>query len=87
VKVEITRHAAERLDRRRIALAWVEETLRCPEWTEADPGDPALMRAFRRIAAMENRVLRVVFSRPGADVYRVITAFFDRDALWDPQHG
>jgi hypothetical protein len=54
MNVGITRHAAPRTERRGLD----------PAWTEPDPGDPSLTRAFRRIAAMDHRVLRVVFSRP-----------------------
>jgi hypothetical protein len=80
VRIEVTRHAAERLAERGIPLSWVEDALRAPDWTEPDPGDPTLRRAYRRIAAMEHRVLRVVFFQAEPDLCRLITAFFDRDA-------
>ena len=84
MEVEITLHAARRMEQRGLDQAWVEETVRRPDWTEPDPVDPSLTRAFGRIAAMEGRVLRVVFSRPSAHVVRIVTAFLDRDARPEP---
>ena len=40
---------------------------------------PDATRAFRRIAAFGNRVLRVVYYDAGTE-YRIITVFFDRQA-------
>ena len=80
VRIEVTRHAAECLAERGIPVTWVEDVLRAPDWTEPDPGDPTLQRAFGRIPAMEQRVLRVVFFQAEPGVCRLITAFFDRDA-------
>ena len=84
MEVEITLHAARRMEQRGLDRAWIEDIVRRPDWT--DPGDPSLTRAFGRVAAMDGRVLRVVFSRPSAYAVRVVTAFFDRDASADRQN-
>ena len=50
-----------------------------PGFYRADPTQPGAIRAFRRIAAFGNRVLRVVYYDAGSE-YRIITVFFDRQA-------
>ena len=50
-----------------------------PDWTDPDPTDPDLTRAFGMVAEAENRILRVVFvDRAGERV--VVTVHFDRNA-------
>ena len=67
-----------------IALAWVEMTIQQPMHIEPCPRDPALVRAWRRIAQHGNRVLRVVYRPAGADAV-VVSVFFDRGAQrWLP---
>lgn len=39
---ELTEHARDALEKRRIALAWVERAFDEPEATEPDPVDPDL---------------------------------------------
>ena len=64
---------------RKLAQEWIAETIHSPAFTEPDPTQPGAIRAFRRIAAFGNRVLRVVYYDAGTE-YRVITVFFDRQA-------
>ena len=45
----LTEHARDALEKRRIALAWVERALDAPEATEADPMDPDLEHRLARI--------------------------------------
>jgi hypothetical protein len=76
-RVEFTQHALTVMAERRIAQEWVSRTLASPEWTESDPTNPGLKRAFRRIPEFGDRVLRVVYYESDAE-WRVVTEFFDR---------
>jgi uncharacterized protein DUF4258 len=74
---ELTEHARDALEKRRIELAWVEHALDAPEATEADPVDPDLEHRLARIPEWGNRVLRVIVNRTTTPL-RIVTAFFDR---------
>jgi hypothetical protein len=50
-----------------------------PDWTESDPNDPTLMRAFGAIGDADEKILRVVYGKD-KDTVRVVTAFFDTRA-------
>lgn len=65
------------LEKREIEIAWMEQVLDDPEWTEMDSSDPALENRLRRIAGFDNRVLRVIVKRSGALVV-IVTIYFDR---------
>ncbi len=81
MQIELTRHVAERMERRNLfSLIWIEQTVRNADRRETDPGDPELVRAYRAIPEMGNRILRVVFLPITPARCRVITAFFDREA-------
>jgi len=73
----LTEHARDALEKRQIAVAWVERVLARPEWTEPDPVDAALEHRLAAIPEFENRVLRVIVNTSAAPP-RVITAYFDR---------
>jgi hypothetical protein len=77
--IRLTQHATEMIEDRKIAEAWLEATIRMPDWTEPEPRDPAVTRSFRMFAELGDRVLKVVHRREDADIL-VITAYFDRDA-------
>ena len=77
--VRLTKHAAEAMQRRNIAIEWVEATLNAPDFTEADPRHPERIRSYKAIAAFGGRILRVVHRRDGRDMI-VITVHFDRSA-------
>ena len=64
---------------RGIAAEWVAATIAQPDHRQIDPSDPVLIRSFKSIDAMGDRVLRVVH-RPDGDDMLVVTAFFDRGA-------
>lgn len=72
-----TKHAEDMLVERDIDREWVEAAVNLPDFAEPDPSRPNVIRAFRKIAEHDNRVLRVVYAADG-DVLRVITIFFDR---------
>jgi hypothetical protein len=73
----LTQHARDALEKRQIAVVWVEQVLGCPEWTEPDPVDAALEHRLAAIPDFGNRVLRVIVNT-SATPPRVITAYFDR---------
>jgi len=73
----LTEHARDALEKRQIAVAWVERVLARPKWTEPDPVDAALEHRLAAIPEFENRVLRVIVNTSAAPP-RVITAYFDR---------
>jgi uncharacterized DUF497 family protein len=73
----LTQHARDALEKRQIAVAWLERVLARPEWTEPDPVDAALEHRLAAIPELGNRVLRVVVNT-SASPPRVITAYFDR---------
>lgn len=60
VASRLTAHASLMLQRRSIALEWVEDTLRMPASERSDERDRSLTLAFRRIPEAGNRWLRVV---------------------------
>lgn len=67
------------LRERELEPAWVARVLSDPEWTEPDPNDPELTRAFAAVAERGGRLLRVVYRDDGTTPF-VVTAFFDRGA-------
>lgn len=74
---ELTQHATKVLAERGIKVAWMERTLKEPEWAEADPNDPAIERRFRAIPEFGGRVLRVAVNI-SVEPIRVVSVFFDR---------
>jgi hypothetical protein len=84
VSLILTAHARQRMSLRAIDIAWVEAVITQPDWAAADPVDPALTRAWRRIPERGGRSLRVVFRPRGGDIV-VVTVVFDRGARrWVP---
>jgi hypothetical protein len=77
--IRLTRHAAEAMEIRSIALAWIEATLRSPDWSDIDPRYPDRHRSFKAIDDFGGRVLRVVYRLDGPDIV-VITVHPDRNA-------
>ena len=77
--IRLTKHAAEAMQARTIPIEWVEQTLARPDWTTTDPRHFDRMRAFKAIAELGGRVLRVVFRPDVADMV-VITVHPDRNA-------
>jgi hypothetical protein len=75
--IVFTRHAQRVVAERKLAAAWITEAIARPAFTEPDPAQPGAIRAYRRIAAFGNRVLRVVYYDARTE-YRFVTVFFDR---------
>ncbi|MDH4439656.1 MAG: DUF4258 domain-containing protein [Rhizobium sp.] len=72
-----TLHAETVISERQLDLAWIEKTVREPEWTEADHSGPPTERRYRRIPEREERILRVICLETATEI-RIITAFLDR---------
>ena len=72
-----TLHALDVMERRGIRLEWVERVVAAPEQRTRDPYDGAVERFFARIPEYDGRVLRVAVNTE-SDIWRVVTAFFDR---------
>jgi hypothetical protein len=77
--IVLSRHAQRVVSERRLAEEWIAEVIRNPAFTKPDPTQPGAIRAFGRVAAFGNRMLRVVYYDAGME-YRIITVFFDRRA-------
>jgi uncharacterized DUF497 family protein len=78
-----TVHARIKLSQRRISATWVEDTVRTPDWVEADRNDPTVERRFRAIPEFGNRILRVACVETETTI-RVISLMFDRTARRKP---
>ena len=78
ISTRLTAHAQLMMERRRIALEWVEETIRDPSSVRTDDRDGRLTLAFRRIHVSDGKWLRVVYRQEG-QICVVVTAFFDRN--------
>jgi hypothetical protein len=73
----LTEHARDALEKRSIALEWMESVLAYPELIEPDTVDPELEHRLGRVKEKGDRILRVIVNvkrRPR----RVVTVFFDR---------
>ena len=62
---------------RKIEPHWIDLTLTEPDRQQQDTIDPTVCHAWKRIEAMDNRVLRIVYNRTTSPI-RVISAYFDR---------
>ncbi|HTQ76297.1 MAG TPA: DUF4258 domain-containing protein [Burkholderiales bacterium] len=74
---ELTAHASVVIVERGIDPEWIEHTLAEPDRTESDRNDPAHTHALRRIAACDDRVLRVVYNA-SVSPPKIVTAYFDQ---------
>jgi Domain of unknown function (DUF4258) len=77
--IRLTRQAEEAIEKRNIALDWIDRTIAMPDFTAIDPGDPTLIRSFKAIGEAGGRILRVVHRAEGNDIV-IVTVHFDRDA-------
>jgi hypothetical protein len=77
--LRLTKYAEESVEKRNIALDWINRAIAAPDYSEADPNDPTLTRSFKAIDEAARRILRVVH-RPQGDDILVVTAHFDRSA-------
>jgi uncharacterized protein DUF4258 len=74
----LTKHAQEAVDKRKLAVEWIERTVAAADFRKPDP-DPALTRSFKAIREAGGRILRVVHRPQGNDIL-IVTVHFDRDA-------
>ncbi len=77
--LHFTVHAETVISERQLDRAWIERTVREPEWTEADPAGPPTERRYRRIPERDDRIVRVICLETTTEI-RIITAFLDRKA-------
>jgi hypothetical protein len=77
--IKLSKHTADEMARRGIAMPYIEDVIVAPAWSEPDQKDPSLTRSFKPIPAFGNRVLRVVHRPDGTDVF-IVTAHWDRGA-------
>jgi hypothetical protein len=77
--IRLTMHAQDMIEDRKIPVAWVEATITVPDYTQPDPLDAALTRAFRAIPEASGRILRVVYRQDGDETV-IVTTHFDRGA-------
>lgn len=77
--IHLTRHVRTVIAERDLDYAWVEQTVRHPEWALPDPHDPTVQRLYRSIEERGGRVLRVAAVETESEV-RILTAFLDRKA-------
>ena len=74
----LTAHAMMMMERRGIALNWVEDTMRTPSVVREDEKDKSLSLVFRQVPEADDKWLRVVY-RMEDQTHVVVTAFFDRN--------
>jgi len=74
---QLTQHAQDALEKRRIPRKWMEKALFSPEWTEPDSIDGDLEHRLAAIEEFQGRILRVIVN-VAVDPPRVITVYFDR---------
>jgi hypothetical protein len=77
LEYELSSHAVQRMQDRRIHQTWLDAALSEPDQLEQDQVDPTVTHAFKRIPEMDNRVLRVVYNAVRQPI-RVISLYFDR---------
>ena len=77
--IRLTRHVQTALAERNLDYAWVEQTVRYPEWTLPDPHDSTVQLLYRSIEERGGRILRVAVVETDDEV-RILTAFLDRKA-------
>jgi hypothetical protein len=65
--IVLSKHAQDMVDERKIDLQWIVDVLRNPVIEEPDPRHPGAVRAYARIAAFGNRMLRVVYYDSGTE--------------------
>jgi hypothetical protein len=74
---QLTKHAEDALEKRRIPREWMERVLFSPEWTEPDSLAAGVEHRLAPIAEFQGRILRVVVNA-AVEPARVITVYFDR---------
>ena len=73
----LSKHAEVSATEREIPLEWIRLTLEDPDRREADRREVGVELFYAKIAAYENRVLKVVVNVQ-VDPWRVMSVYFDR---------
>jgi hypothetical protein len=79
----LTHHVHMRMAKRQLPVAWVERTIRHPDWAEPEPLAPSVECRFRAIPEFDGPILRIACVETASDI-RIITVTFDRDARRKP---
>jgi len=74
MKYELTKHAQDVLENRKINLLWVQKSIKNP--SRVDNISDVETHYYSVIEEMENRCLKVVFN---PKTYKIITLYFDRN--------
>ena len=74
---ELTEHARDVLDERRISLRWMERVLATPALIQPSLTDSDLENRFGKIVEFDDRVLRVIVNTQVVPE-RVVSVYFDR---------
>lgn len=74
---EVTQHARDVLEERRISVAWMERVLANPVLIQPSLTDPGLENRFGKIVEFGDRALRVVVNTQVV-LERVVSVYFDR---------
>ncbi len=77
--IRLSKHAQEAIEKRDIAVDWIEATVNAPDSAGPDPRHSERTRSYKAITECGGRTLRVVH-RPDGDDIVVITVHFDRGA-------
>jgi|GEM_PF-5609318 len=78
-RVVLTEHAIDRAAQRDLPIAWIEQVVLAPDWTEPDTKS-GITRHYGVIAAAGGKILRVAVVDAGEGWKRVLSAHFDRSA-------
>jgi hypothetical protein len=79
MKITFSEHAEAQLRERELTRQMVVLVLCAPAFVTPDPNHSDRTRAYGPIIERDGRIMRVVYVQE-SDVYRVISAFLDRDA-------
>lgn len=74
---ELTQHARDSLQERKIPVEWMERVMARPALTEPGINDVTVESRFAKIPEHGNRVLRVVINKTVVPE-RVVSVYFDR---------
>lgn len=77
MKYELTQHARDVLQERKIRVEWMERVLAKPALVETDAGDATVESRMAKIPEHGDRVLRVVVNTAVVPE-RVVSVYFDR---------
>jgi hypothetical protein len=74
---ELTQHAKETIEERKIPVSYVERVIKNPELIHPDLNDTDLEHRLGAIEEYEGRVLRVIINKNSKPI-KLVTAYFDR---------